>query len=452
MAVSTLANIIIARNGGPDGYAVYVAANMLIFVTAALCELGIPVALAKYVAVEEEEGRHEKLRHTLPTIICLVLLLTLLVGILMAFVVPHLEVYSNVPLGSGFLILFPIILLGAVASDCLQGVYSGLLRARTLILITTAGPLAVIAYILVRRAGGSLPIWGAVAAFYTACGLVAIRSAWRDRLVGTPTARLGLPNQVMKDLAPAAIFTFFITFSSWSDRWIVSTQMGAVVLGSYAAAVVVIQAVLRVPMNIAYMLVPASSKVALGGAEKSRGLNRTIVSAFSTFAFFMTVVIALAPSTIVRSIFGHGFALSALPLLIMSLSLPASAVSIPFISTMTGSTRNRLVLYLLGFTLVPRILLLLFMTRRWSLAGTALATIAADYLLAVCCIILSRIIGMGFPLGALARPAITAAAAFAVGLGALFLNAPQPVAVALAAIVFVPSFLRTAKSLRKMAG
>jgi O-antigen/teichoic acid export membrane protein len=452
MAVSTIANVILARNAGPSGYAVYVAANMLVFVTAVVCELGLPVALAKYSAVEEEEGRHEKLKHTVPMVICLALLLTLLVGTLIAFIVPHLEIYSNVPLGGGFLIVFPLILLGAVVSDCIQGVYTGLLRARALIVITTTGPLVMIAYILVRRtAGVSLPIWGAVAAFYICCGVVAIYKAWRDRLLGTP-ARLGLPAPILKDLAPAATFTFFIIFSSWSDRWIASTQMGAAVLGSYAAAVVIIQAVLRVPVNIAYMLVPASSKVALGGSDKSRVLNRTVIGAFSTFAFFMTVVIMLAPSTIVRLIFGPGFALSALPLLIMALSLPASAISIPFISRLTGSTKNRMVIYLLGFTLVPRILLLIFMTRRWSLAGTALATILADYLLAICCVILARTTGMGFPLGALMRPALIGLLAFTVGIGALFLNAPQPVAIALATAVFVPSFLRAAQSLRNLAG
>jgi O-antigen/teichoic acid export membrane protein len=451
VAVSALAHVLIARNGGPAGYANYVAANMFVFVTAVVCGFGVPMALAKHVAIEEEEGRHEKLRHTITTTIYLTLLVTLIIGTLMTFVLPRLELSINVPLGGGFSLIFPLVLLCAVASDCVQGIYTGLLRPRVAIAITMTGPLVVIVYILVSRAGISLPIWGAVAAFYICGGILAIYKARRDRSLGTP-AGLDTIKPILKDLAPAATFTFFIIFSSWSDRWIVSTQVGAIAMGSYAAAVVVIQAVLRVPIHIAYVLVPASSRVALGGAEKSRTFNRTMISAFITFAIFMTVLIALAPTIILQLIFGPGFRLASPALMIMALSLPASAISIPFISTLTGSTRNRLVIYLLGFTLVPRILLLLYLTRRWSLVGTALATVGAEYILAICCLLLARKIKMSFPLGVLVRPVLTGAAAFAVGLGALFLNAPQIVAVSLAAAIFAPASWRAMQSVRKMMG
>jgi O-antigen/teichoic acid export membrane protein len=53
MGVNTLASIGIARNGGPPGYAVF-AANMLVFVATTLCTFGLPIALAKHVAAEEE--------------------------------------------------------------------------------------------------------------------------------------------------------------------------------------------------------------------------------------------------------------------------------------------------------------------------------------------------------------------------------------------------------------
>jgi hypothetical protein len=103
---------------------------------------------------------------------------------------------------------------------------------------------------------------------------------------------------------------------------------------------------------------------------------------------------------------------------------------------------------LLGLTFLPRILLLSYCTWRWSLAGTALAKVLADGLLALCCILLARKIGMGFPIKALVKPFLTALLAFAVGLGALMLNVPRLIAVILALLVFVPAILRTARSAR----
>jgi O-antigen/teichoic acid export membrane protein len=307
-----------------------------------------------------------------------------------------------------------------------------------------------ISYILVRRTGVPLPIWGAVAASYICSGVVASYKSWRDRLLGAP-APLREIRPILKDFAPTATFTFFTIFSAWSDRWIAGTQLGPSAMGSYAAAVVVIQAVLRVPSHIAYLLVPASTRVALRGAGKSEKFNTAVIGAFSSFLALMTVVILLAPATIVSMLFGPGFLLAAPALFIMSASLMASAIIIPFVSALTGSTRNRLIIWLMGLTFLPRILLLLFFTRRWSLLGTAFATVLADGLLALCCILLARKIGMSFPLRALVRSCTFGAIAFLVGLGALLLNAPQLVAVGLAIAVFIPALWQVVRSFQTSA-
>ncbi len=446
MAVSTLASVAVARNGGPAGYATFITANMLIFVTAVLSSCGLPVALAKYVAREEERGHHEALRQSCTTTFILMLLSALVAGVVVSLNLSRLEQYLNVSIGDGFALAFPIILLCAATSDCVQGIYSGLLRPRSMIAITVAGPLAMIFYILVRRGGAPLPLWGAVAASYICSGVVAGYKSWRDKLLGAP-ALISEIRPILKDIAPAATFTFFTIFSTWSDRWIVGTQLGAIAMGSYTAAVLVIQAVLRVPTHIGYLLVPASTRMALGGVERIRKFNNIMIGIFGIFSALMMVVIMLAPTTIVRLLFGPGFSLAAPTLLIMALGLMASAVSIPFISALTGSTKNRLVIWLLALTLLPRILLLLFFTRRWSLLGTALATVLADYLLALCCLLLAHKIGIGFPLFPLLRSYLIGALILIAGLGALLLNVPQLVVVALAIAAFTPALWQAARSI-----
>ncbi len=263
-----------------------------------------------------------------------------------------------------------------------------------------------VAYILVRRAGyAELPLWGAVATSYVTSGIVAWCWVWRDRLLGVPAA-IGKLRPVLNDLLPAAAFICFTVFSSWGDRWIVGTQLGAIAMGTYAAAVVIIQATLRMPTQIAWVLVPAARRVALGGAEKSSRLNEAMIANFGLFSALATVVLCLAPATIMRVLFGAGFIKAAPVLLLMAPSVLASAISIPLISMLTGAERNRFVIYLLVLTTGPRLLLLLFFTRQWSITGTAAATVLAECLLAVCCILLGRKRGLKFPLRTLPRPII----------------------------------------------
>jgi stage V sporulation protein B len=447
MAISTFASIAVARHGGPSGYATFFAANMVVYVSAVLCSCGLPLALSKHIASEERRGHHETLYRSSSITLCLMLPIALFFGVIIGLNLPRLEQYFNITLGRTFAITFPLILLCAMLSDGIQGIYSGLLRTRTVILITASGPLAMIGYILLRMGGVPLPIWGAVATSYVCSGLIACYLLWRDGLAHIPSSIRDV-RPILKDILPAATFTFFTIFSTWSDRWIAGTQLPVNAIGSYATAVVVIHAILRVPTNIAYVLVPASARVALGGKEKSTRFNRAMISSYGLFAALATVLIMLNPATVIHLLFGSEFVAAPVALLAMAPSLLASAVTIPFISALTGSARSRLLTYLLGLTFLPRILLLSYCTWRWSLAGTALAKVLADVLLAICCILLARKIGMGFPIKALVKPFLTASVAFAVGLGALMLNLPRLIAVSLAILVFLPALWRTVRSAR----
>lgn len=436
LGAGTLANVAMARNGGPRGYAVFVAANMLVFSAEYLCSCGLPLALAKHVASEEERGRHEELRRASTTTLGLAMMVALLVSAAVVIFLPGIESYLSISFGRGFALAFPVILIFAVLSDCIQGIYYGLLRSRTIIAITITGPLVMFLYILLYRMGAPIPIWGAVATTYITSGLVAGYAGLRDRLFSLP-AKIKEIVPILRDVVPAATFTFFTIFSAWSDRWVVATVMGAVMMASYSAAVIVIQAALRIPTHVAYLLVPASTRVALGGVEKSKRFNQAVIGAFASFAALTALPVLLAPSLIVHTLFGPGFYLTTPILLIMAPAILVSAINIPFISALTGSERNRLVSYMLVITVGPRLLLLLFFTWYWSLLGTALATVVSDLFMALCSVLLAQKIGMPFPLRALVRPYLAAFIAYLVGLGSLLLGAPTLLAVSLALALYL---------------
>lgn len=449
MGLSTLCGIAVARSGGPAAYAVFVAANMILFVCGVLCQCGLVIPLSKHIAVAEESGHFGEVRHWCATVLLVLVLVALFVGAVTAWQMPRLENYLHVAMGPGYALLFPLLLALTVASYCSNGIYGGLLRPQRIMATTTAGPLAMLFYILARYvqlkqgAGGVLPIWGAVATSYGVSGLVALVQLRSDNLLGRPLP-LGALRKLVKDVPLALSFDFFMVFSNWSDRWIIGAQLGAQSMGLYSAAAAIIQAALRIPTNIASLLVPASSKVAQAGIEKSARFNAALVRAFGLFAMLMLVIILLAGADILRLLFGPGFLPAAPALALMTPCLIAAGITMPFLSAFTGAaaesdtTRNRTIMLLLAATLAPRLLLLYFGTRSGGLHGTAAATALADLLLACCCVVAARRSGLVFPLRALGLPLALGVVSGSVGWMLLRVGMPSPLAAVIAAALFVP--------------
>jgi O-antigen/teichoic acid export membrane protein len=446
MAISTIVSIAIARTSGPAGYAVFFTANMLVFVAAILFSCGLPMALSKQAASLEEQGRHEELRHLVASGLLLLSLISITCGVVMTLFLPSLERYLNISIGWGFAAVYTPVLLCAMLSEGIQGIYLGLFRPRSVIVIAATGPLMMLLYIILRSTVWPMPLWGAVATSYICSSVVAAFKLTREGLVGFPSRHRIKP--LLRDVAPSASFTFFTVFSAWSDRWIAAVYMTPEVSGAYFSAVVIISAVLRIPTNIAYLLVPASTRIALRGDASSQNFNRTMLWTYALFSAMVVVTIMLAPAAIVQLFFGQKFSLAAPALLFMTPTLLCNAISIPIISAMTGSHRNRLVTYLLGLTFLPRLYMLSYFTYRWNYVGTAFAKVVADAILALCCILLARWIGMNFPVRQLAKPFLAGFVAFCVGVGALLLDVPRVLAVALALAVFAPLMWKTVQLAR----
>jgi O-antigen/teichoic acid export membrane protein len=447
LAISTLVNIGVARTQGPTGYAIFFTANMFVYVAAILFSCGLPLALSKHVASMEEQGHHDEVRRSAASVLLLLAIISVICGVgMMSIGLPLLEGYLNIILSRGFTMAYAPVLLFAMLSEGVQGIYSGLFRPRSVILITASGPLLMLVYLVLSSTLLPLPLWGAVATSYIGSGLVAIFKIIWDGLLGFPSVRQIKP--VLKDVAPSATFTFFTIFSAWSDRWIAAAYMTPLVSGSYFSAVVVINAILRIPTNIAYLLVPASARISMRGDENTRNFNRGIMWTYALFSVMAVVIIMLAPSAIVHLFFGQKFSLAAPALLFLTPSLLCYAISIPIMSALTGSHRNRLVIYLLGLTFLPRIYMLSYFTYHWSYVGTAFAKVMADALLALGCVLLARAIGISFPLRSQVKPFIAGVLAFGVGLGALLLEAPRGLALFLALLVFTPLVWKTVHGAR----
>lgn len=443
--LTSLTSIVVARAGGPNDYAVFVAANMVIFVTSVVAMLGMPLALAKHVAQDEQAGDETRLREKSSSAINLAIIGSAIVGFVLMGGIGLLERQLDLDFGEGFAIALPILLVLAVVSDAGSAIYSGLLRPWPVVAISTSGPAFMLGYVLYWRTVSDVPLWGAIATSYGVSGVVALVFLLSDRILRL-RLRLDDLRTLRTDLLPMASYTYFTTFSTWGDRAVVGLLLGPTSMGWYTAAVVVVQVALRLPTHVAYLLVPMSAR--LGEAhDRHTLLRRGAIETFGLFAAMAAVGIAVAPTAIITLMFGSGFAPGADALLIMTPSLLAAAVTVPFLSTLTGSDRNRLTMYLLLLTTVGRLLLLIVLTAAWGLAGTAIATVTSDILLAVLCASLGPRIGHQVPFGVLAKPLVIGVLAVAIGIAARRIGVPDLASAVIGASVFVPVIVRLVRRL-----
>ncbi len=450
MGLNAAAGIVIARRVGPAGYASFVAANMVVFVSAILCQCSLPLVLAKHIAREEELQRHETVRRLCATTLMWALGLALACGSVIAWNLGFLERHLRVAWGAGFAPVFPLILGCAIAGNCAVGTYLGLLRPARVLAVTAGGPLLMLLCVAARWHGAPWPMWSLVALSNAGSGFIGVLQLSRDRLLGRVLPPRAM-RPLLRDVPPAFSFTFLMVFSTWSDRWIVGSHLGAAPLGLYSAAVSIVQSALRVPTNIAQLLVPASARAGLGEARDQAHFNAAIVSAFGWFSVLLALVLLLAGDAIVRGLFGELFAGAAPALLLMTPTLLAAMITLPLMSALTGSD-SPLTARVLFVTLPLRVLLLIGGTRWAGLLGTALATALGDVMLAACCFVMARRGGMAFPLRALARPVAAGILALGVGGAARWAGLSQGLSLLIACVVFAPLLWRAARALRQDAG
>jgi hypothetical protein len=97
-----------------------------VFAGSVFCSLGVPLALAKHAASDEELDHLTVMRRRQTTVLILLLSFTLCVSLAIAWGMPWIERQLHVTFGQGFVFALPATLLCAVISDYVHGLYTGL--------------------------------------------------------------------------------------------------------------------------------------------------------------------------------------------------------------------------------------------------------------------------------------------------------------------------------------
>lgn len=431
-----VANIGVARTSGPDGFAEFVFVNMVIFVTDSISTFSIPLAVAKRVAKDTERRDRRAISSATTTTAVLLATVGALSGLAVSLFMPFLERQFEVAIDPAFRIGLPVVLAFAGIGSAAWAAYLGLLRQGRGMVINIIGPATMIAYLGLRNLGVSLPLWGAPAVMYMVPGLIAIPMMWFDGLFGR--LQPGYLKHLLRESVPAASFTFLVVASTWADRAVVGLVLGTTSLGLYAAATTVVQAVLRIPTNLAYVFVAAGAHAGASQVDRARRLNEMEVRSLAIFSsFLMSIVIVGAPK-IITVLFGPGFANGITPTIIMTPVVLAAALTIPLLSALMASPRSSTVVRLVLITFPIRVGLLVGFTLWAGLRGTAAATVIAEVVLAVAAARYARAQGLNVPAGMVLRELPTAALAIGLGLGAAALTRSTVLGFICTMLVFIP--------------
>lgn len=438
LALTAAASIIVARSYGPTGYAIFVFTGLVVLVGSLVAGAGLPLAVSRHVGALEAG---DEVRRLVASTLKVGALAGACVGGVVSLALPIVEQWFGLEVGRGLAWALPCAVALAVVSDVGQCVYYGLLRPHASLVITATGPLATIGYVLIARAGAPLPLWGAIVTSQVVSGLVAVAALRRDRLLsrGAPLTAVSV---LAGDMASAAAYTTFSTLGAWVDRFIVGTVLGPGALGGYTSATLLVQAALRGPLSVAYLLIPASRRsddaadVGTNGqaAVVRDALDPLLLTAFGIFAGATTAPLVIAAPEVLGLIFGSGFAFAATTLRILAPLAVVSALSVPLLAALTGSRRDTRVPAVIAAALVARILLILALTTWWGIEGAAAATVFAELVVLVLSVVVARRSGLLVRTGVLAAPAAMTGVAVAGGLLMVYLGLP-PLLVAAAALL-----------------
>lgn len=228
------------------------------------------------------------------------------------------------------------------------------------------------------------------------------------------------------------------TFSAWVDRLMISLLLGPAALGTYQAAAILIEGVLRVPRNVSPFLLSAYARVSSRSSASVGRLAGVHARLWTAGAVVFAAGLIASADGIVTTLFGAGSFAVTDPLRIMTLALVPGLLSLLLTTVATGATAvaGTNVLLVSLATIAMQVVSMVVLAPRLGVTGAAAAYVVATATGALVYLGVASRHGVGVPAGRLA--AVTALAlATGVVVAAAPASWPLRAVVALAAVAFV---------------
>lgn len=373
-------------------------------------------------------------------------------------------VLLTVPIAAGFgpggaeslALVLPIVAGMLLNSTAL--VFDGLLRAvgragRSGLNLTLQSTVALVCGIgllgvgLGPRAGAYAFLAGAL--LRTLSALVWSRDLWWPAARGAaeaaidPTAASALrsPRALLREAAPVALIAVFIALYFRIDAVVLRTLQGDQAVGLYAGAYRMFEAFAMLAVTFRSVLFPVMSRAADGPAGSLAVLCRKSIRLTLLFTFGVAVFFTFEAPAIVRVALGPGYAASTPVLAILMWALPGSYMADTLLFLITAQRRQALATWAMGVTAAFNVALNLTLVPRFSILGSAVATVASEWLsFAMLFAMFQRAAPVPGMAGVVWRP-LAAGALLAAGLALLSAHIPPGIGgLALAAVASIAAY------------
>lgn len=400
LLVSVATTTMVARYLGVGSFGVY---SLLAVVFALVA--GVSTGSLESVAVRQLSGRAEPERGMLERLIGLRLALS--TGLALAIVAGSLALPLSTDVRLAVLILAAVSVAGA-----LQGTLVTVLQARlqfvvpaavdavtrvvmlvgyvvTLLLIVPEGKPTVavaVAPLLLGALTGVALTWRILRRRGIGVGVAFDRAAW---------------TRLAAETAPLAALQVLGVVNYRLDIVALGVLSGTEAAGIYGIAYRFVDAALPLAAFFAAALFPLLARDVAGSADRVQRALSTVLIATPCVVLPLVV---LAPR-LVELVGGSDYGPAGLPLRILAVSLPFSAVAMLLVSLLVAHRRERSVLPLVVFSILLNLGLNLALIPGYGVAGSAAATLVAE---AVGCVLLFRLVrrelGISFSVRPLLAP------------------------------------------------
>lgn len=396
------ATIVLAHRLGPAGFGVVSFATAVVLYLSRIADAGVDLGLG----IREVAAARDRLSELVPAVLALRLLLA---GILIVLVGGGAILFLPEPDGT-VLALYTLTLAFVAMST--RWVHLGLERATVVAISRTVGELLMVAGVL-AFVHDPADLAKAPVAQLTGDALAAILLAVSLGRLGhrvLPRWRLETVRPLVNRAVPYVGSTLLGLMIFNADLIFLRVLRGPESVGHYAAAYAPVSLVLNVGVAYALSLLPTLTRL---GPDPSAQRELYHTSAAHVIAGALPIAVGgfvFAPA-IIGLVFGAGYAAAALPLQVLMVSVPISAVRDVPVMAVLSKGREDLVLRVVAASATINLVLNATLIPRFGMLGAAVATVSTEALRFA--LSLGHARSLGFPTPALVRAWRPMAAALA---------------------------------------
>jgi len=373
LGLGYITHILIGKLGGPALYGVYGVVLSFMTILNMIMTLGIPVAVSKEVA-QNEENSGGILASALIGQMALAIVLSIGTIVFAGNIATFLGDQALAPIIMFTAIVYPLTAIYSVLANYLNGLHAFALQAGIIIFYSIAKLSGSVGLLFPFR------VYGALAGFAVGGAIASI--------VGIPTIYKSIKKHYIKKFPVKKLLTFAgaVVGTSLALQILMSTDLFLVkkilhdntLVGYYNAASTLSKIPYFILQALGFIFLPSIARLMKENVEAARQFIRDIFRYLFLLLLPVTVLAAATSKSLVRLFFSGEYLPAAQPLTLLTVALGMLSAFYLLAMIAAGANKARVPLIISWLMLPISIVLGIFLIPRYQLEGAAVTTIISS--------------------------------------------------------------------------